>query len=70
MAALGGNTVLRILLLRKNQLSSATAKALGEMLLSNTTIRVVDLSWNTIGPLGGAGIAHGLLHNTTLEVRQ
>ena len=68
MKALHGNNKLTTLYLRKNQLQSGTAKALGDMLLHNTHIRRIDLSWNMIGPTGGAGIAMGITHNCTLEV--
>lgn len=68
MMALKGNDMLQTLSLRHNKLCTATASAMGEILLQNTGLKNIDLSWNALGPAAGASLAKGLSHNLTLQV--
>lgn len=69
MMSLRNNGTLHTLSLRHNKLCTATASALGDILLHNTALKHLDLSWNALGPAAGAALAKGVIYNTTLLVR-
>lgn len=68
MSSLRNNDMLRTLSFRHNKLNTATASALGHILLHNTTLRSLDLSWNALGPAAGVSLAKGVIYNATLRV--
>lgn len=69
MSSLRNNDLLHTLSLRHNKLCTATASALGDVLVHNTTLNNLDVSWNALGPAAGAALATGVIYNTTLQVR-
>ncbi|XP_019062238.1 leucine-rich repeat-containing protein 45 isoform X2 [Fukomys damarensis] len=63
---LAGNSALRQLDLRNNQISHKGAEELALALQGNTTLQQLDLRWNNIGLLGGRSLVNCLPSNRTL----
>ncbi|XP_024902951.1 leucine-rich repeat-containing protein 45 isoform X2 [Pteropus alecto] len=64
--ALAGNSTLRQLDLRNNQVSHKGAEELALVLKSHPSLQQLDLRWNNIGLLGGRALANCLPSNRTL----
>jgi Ran GTPase-activating protein (RanGAP) involved in mRNA processing and transport len=64
--ALGVNTTLELVDLRRSGLGPEAAQSVADALCMNMTLMDLDLEFNALGPEGAGAIAESLVDNTTL----